>query len=900
MPYKKNAPDAQKKRVFVPLRVLGNLFLLVGIVLMSATAIIPGFQIIGIPIIMTAGLGLLGTYIGANFLYGITNIVIKFAKHSLPEKKALFEFWIEREKPSWFRKNVGRLRYVYFAAFSEAVSDLLSETQKALRELAFGTQHLQALSKVSDKLSRLNGLISDIKNVVSDVKNFILDVISILPLPTIKSDNFSAAKELFYQKVKEKLKHQTFSQALEAKIIEKAEENNSALSQDEIKAERTELLNSIIKHAASEENLRKNNVKNREITLEIENEGKKRKIIAFKTLGSILLTIGVTAALAASVAFPILPTAIVINILLAGVIMVSTYVITNFGVDTTKSLLKITKQYVNEKEPLFNLFCQLHNIEPSISWSYFNTRMQIIYFPAMSAACADLIKNLKNALSESVKEFLALPGMGTTARLTNLFHQAQNGWVKTFGVSSKLKEFQETEKTVLALLANMRYGSFEAGVLDLENSAEIQDFLDPKKRKEKALEKLTDILKNEVNRFNAQEISPENKEIQLKNMHRRFHGYQRAVRNETLRLLNLPENKENFAYTQAMAKTEAIKKINEKHPISSYHNFPEELNAIIDLDKTPDNEIDDRLWVPLRVLGNLGLATGIILGLLSFAIPGLPILVVPALMGISATMLITYIAKNFQYNLLRIINKERKIYQEERIPYFEIWAQTKDLPTNGIRGFFLRLLCTTIPAIQAATADMNQELDSSISEIIKEGRYISEKNISEKTKKLHTDLRSLNRFEQLIDRVAVDLVPLDFRETEELIDIFLMSLGYDSFEKGIKGYQEIHGLDREPAKTKLTNILKQEVQNFNENLKKHLNEKNNNPVEVKKKLLTPYYEQYQKHKNDAESKKRHEKIQKIQLELNEKFEKENEELKQERDEKSENDSPPPSPRQRNN
>ncbi len=126
-----------------------------------------------------------------------------------------------------------------------------------------------------------------------------------------------------------------------------------------------------------------------------------------------------------------------------------------------------------------------------------------------------------------------------------------------------------------------------------------------------------------------------------------------------------------------------------------------------------------------------------------------------------------------------------------------------------------------------------------------------------------------------------------------------MSKGYDSFESGIKDYMEKYSYNKEDAKTALTKALTDDMTTFNENLKKSINEKNIAKSQAKKTLLTPYYNQYNAHKNETESKKRQEKKEKILKEMTDETIEEDEKVKQERDEKSENDSPAQSPRSEN-
>jgi hypothetical protein len=578
-------------------------------------------------------------------------------------------------------------------------------------------------------------------------------------------------------------------------------------------------------------------IKDSEIDELMQKEGNKRQLVLLRIMGSIALTIGVLGTLAASIAFPILPAVVTLNILLAGAAMVSTYVVTNFGWDTIKSLRKIKQQYSYEKEQIFTLWC---DDNPTMTKSifnprYLNARMQLIHLPATAHAFVDLISNLKTALSESVEEFLELPGMGPISRLTNLFHKVQSGWVKTFGKPKKLAEFQEKEKIFSALLARRRCGSFEEAVLEMMEGPP------PISNKEEARSQLLKIIKEEIAEFKAKYPNQDDQERELKNMARRFAGYQRAVENETRKLL-----KENPVQTEKTARAEAVNAINKRHPLENKDtdHFMDEQLELIALDSESNNPRDDRVWIPLKTLGNLGLAIGIILGLLSFAIPGLPVLAAPLLMGISATMILIYIGANFRYDIFEAISKASKKHREENVPYFDIWVKVRKRPKDGIRHFFTRLLCTVILSAKEAIEEINKKLDSSISGIIKEGRHISEKTISEKTKTLYKEFRSLNRFETLVDELTIDLVPTDFRETAELIDLILKSKGYENFEDAVTKQSTKEQPDPGQARERLSDELCKDIKDFNQSFTTLVNVDHLSEFEARKTLLLHYYNAY--------------------------------------------------------
>jgi hypothetical protein len=896
-------------RVLTPLRILGNLSLLAGTLLGVISFFIPGLQIAGIAlIVMTTGVGMLGTYVGSNFFYGITRDLFVWSEITRAEQRLQYEIWLKSQTPplNWFQEKWARLRHFYIPAASKAISIFLIQTQFALKELSLSMSYVTQLSDTRIKLYRLSHLLGNLAGYDPDshLSDAMLDYQKRIEKLGFHSFSEALDAEIAHhekmklvlqkmQKMQAKQKGQDKPHEVEDKEISEHVVHLSQTTEDEkIREKAIKTLISKLQAIAP----KRNPLTPTEIAELIEKKGNERSLVPLRTVGSITLLIGIVGTLAASIAFPILPATIIAGMMLSGAIMVATYAVINFKLDTYRSIKKIATHYTKEKEPVFDMWCVENDIFQSIfSPSYLNARLQLIILPATARAFSDFVSNLKTALSEISDEFLDLREISSTLKLNNLFNKIKEGWSRTFPISKKLAEFQEKEKMVSAMLANRRYANFEEGVLECMTINNIS--------KAQATEKFSKILEDDIQEFKKKYPSSTKEEIDkankaLDNMHRRFRGYQRAVANEFRRLFvaDTTITAENESVKKQALLEQAINNVNSRHPIEQQNNFIEEQKELIGPEPKSTDPLKDRKWVFLRTFGNLAFAAALILGLLSFAIPGLPALVIPTLMGVGATLFLPYITINFKTDIVNVFNNAIKTNREERIPCFDIWIKKEREKGNAITGlnlFFKRLACTLFPAIQQAVDEIGEKFDTSVNHAITEGTHIPYAPISAVAKDLHKSRKSLNRFEKWLSDMAFDMVPKGFRETEEIIDAILHKHGYKTFEEAVLAEilvvekqlkdephiikewldeQNDRALDihdkttiKQFATSRLRERLSKDIDDFNKNFQQELDKlksKKKPPgelntleiIKTKERLITTYYKQYQEKQNNIEKK----------------------------------------------
>jgi hypothetical protein len=801
--------------------VSGVLSLLTGTTLGLVVLAVPGAQVVSvaIPFLMIGGAGMVGIYAGVNFLYGTFTDIWKLSLHYYQERGPLYEYWLKREealgrKPGFLKRLSAWPRYVFFPALTQSLFDLCSRTKNILDDLSQDVvPYIESLSHLK-KLKRLSDLVGRIKLGIFPKRN-----------PDIA---FKGVETEFYEKIRGlNENYESFQDALDGE-----RKTNLSLTRQELL---TKLQESI--------NKRPKPTPNKDLEAAVsEQEDSSRKYVFFRTLGNLALAIGVSLTILAS--FPIIAPAIALSAIPSimigmGAVSVGIYAFTNFVFDTKKSLGNIYRKYRNEKETVFEFFRQENGINPSIfNLKYINARMQLIYFPALLHAISDLILNLQNAILESTSErFLTSPDTPKASRLLNLIQNAQNGWIKAFGKPPMTSDFEEKEKILLGSLVDLGYPSFEEGVKSLKSKATLMKAVTKKYKdfNEKLLNK-------------KQNLDPKEYEI-YRNMaiedgYRRLKAYQRAIEN-LIPILSkvMPEkSKEEIRKT-------AINRVNDKH---KFGIFERDIIKFIDLDEPEETPDSDREFLFLRVLGSLSLATGIFLSIISIAVPGLPVIVIPTLMGVGAGMMLSYVGINFGLDTIAaLFNIDNHIKELE--PLFEIWVTNKKIKPGPWQHFYLKLqnvyLAAAIKTINKIASKLDEnmfDIDEASKGIQTEEEYLKKSSKTEKQKKVKRFFNLLDSFQSEFDP-SID----DFEHTTQVLKALLVQMGtlersrgYSSFDDALEAFQKGPPpiSDEKEAIKLLNNSLINELNTFKSNLNEKLKQnKDLTPSEAQELLIAEIY-----------------------------------------------------------
>lgn len=789
MPANKYRPERDKHRELVFLRVFGTLGLLVGTALGLVALIVPGAPIVGIPILMTVSAGMIGVYAGVNFLFGVSSDLWKLGRHYSQEREALYEYWLKKtgqEKLGFFRRIPSRLRYIVFPALTESLFHLSSRTKEVLDELSDNViPHVEELSRLS-KLKRLSDLVGKIRLIIFPKRN--------------PDHEFKKVEKEFYGRL------YTLHNA-EYNSFEEAMANNPDLN-------RTELLKQLSENqnvaTAAEPKIPSSHSLEAKIEAA---EDTSREGVFLRTFGNLFLAVGLTMTILASFSVPGLPLAVIPIVTGVGAGMVVIYASWNFfAVDTLTSLRNISRQYFREREIVFQFW---HN--ENLESSNFSARMQLIYFPAFLHALVDLVSNLQKALteSESSEKFSELPKKKQLSRLLNLVKKVQDGWAKALGKPNNMRDFDEKEKILSGLLLEMGYPSFEDGVKKIGSRNELIKLLKEKYKKfNEDFEKISD--KNSRNKL-------------IENNYRRFKAYQRAIDNLTQELLKITPTQ-----SKEEAKSHATYRINKKHRLGV---FEDHIKKFIDLDELESPE-SDRKAPYLKVIGSFGLAVGIVLSMISSTIPGLPLIVIPALMGTSAMMVLTYVTVNFISDMQNAIQNTAKLYFDEKQPLLEVWLQSQDIKPFTFKSFYLRFMNIYGPAILDVIREIfpkAQDLMSNITEhsgdltlpktstteqkqeskIIK--AYKESVKVRGKYNIFSKELDKYNKEDSSVDQKKE--VPEEsskptsnFDTAEQTLKGILKNMGYNSFQEALKDYK-----NKSQTITDLNNYLLNSLKNPEKN-----------------------------------------------------------------------------------